>query len=137
MKRFHVYLMATSITIAPEKFECGDFLWWLRDFDCCASANGWNKEIDSLPAFLRGQASSYFHTLKGDEKDTYEHLTSALRKSFCSKVPLEQHYREFEQGALRPNEDPSLFLWDLRHLLDRAYQELTEDAKTARLVGNS
>ena len=84
-----------------------------------------------LPAFLRGQASSYFHTLKGDEKDTYEHLTSALHKCFCPKVAGEQHYRRFKQRALRPNEDPLLFLWDLRQLLDRADPELTEDAKTA------
>ena len=135
MRRFRAYRMATSIAIAPEKFECGDFLRWLRDFDCCASANGWNDErkLTVVPAFLWGQASSYFHTLAGDEKDTYEHLTSALRKCFCPKVAREQHYREFEQRVLRPNEDPSLFLWDLRQLLDRADPDLTEDAKTALL----
>ena len=72
--------MATSIAAVPEKFQFGDFLRWLRDFDCCASANGWNgeKKLRVLPAFLWRQASFYFHTLKGDEKDTYEHLTSAL-----------------------------------------------------------
>ena len=125
--------MATSIAIAPEKFECGDFLRWLRDFDCCASANRWNdeKKLTVLPAFLWGQASSYFHTLKGDEEDTYEHLTLALRKSFCPEVASEQQYREFQQSAIRPNEDPLLFLWDLHQLLDRADPVLTEDAKTA------
>ena len=127
--------MATSIAVVPEKFECGDFLRWLRDFECCASANGWEaeKKLTVLPAFLRGQASSYFHALKDDEKDSYAHLTSALRKCFCPKVAREQHYHEFEQRVLRPNEDPSLFLWDLRQLLDRADPDLTEDAKTALL----
>ena len=135
MRRFRVYLMATSIAVAPEKFECGDILWWLGDFDCCASANGWNneKKLTVLLAFLRGQTSLYFHTLKGDKKDTYEHLTSAVRKCFCPKVAREQHYREFEQRALRPKGDPSLFLWDLRQLLDRANPDLTEDTKTALL----
>ena len=45
----------------------------------------------------------------------------------------EQHYREFEQRVLRPNEDPSLFVWNLRQLLDRADPDLTEDVKTALL----
>ena len=127
--------MATSISVVPEKFECGDFLRWLQDFECCASANGWNaeKKLTVLPAFLRGQASSYFHALEVAEKDTYAHLTSALRKCFCPKVAREQHYHELEQRALRPNEDPSLFLWDLRRLLDRADPDLTDDAKTALL----
>ena len=134
-RRFHVYVMATSIAVVPEKFDCGDFLRWLRNFDCCARANGWNdeKKLTVLPAFLRGQASSYFHTLKDDKEDTYEHLTSALRKCFCPKVAREQHYHEFEQRALRPNEDPSLFLWGFCQLLDRADPDLTEDAKTALL----
>ena len=119
----------------PEKFECGDFLQWLRDIDYCASANGWNyeKKLTMLPAFLWGQASSYFHTLKVDERNTYEHLTSAVRKFLWLKVAREQHYYEFEQRALRPNEDPFLFLWGLRQLLDRADPDLTEDGKTALL----
>ena len=71
--------------------------------------------------------------MKGDEKDSYAHLTSALRKCFCPKVAREQHYHEFERCVLKPNEDPSLFLWDLRQLLDRADPDLTEDAKTALL----
>ena len=127
--------MATSIAVVPEKFDCGNVLRWLRNFECCARSNGWNddKKVTVLPAFLRGQASSYFHTVKDDEKDTYEHLTSALRNCFCPKVAREQHYHEFEQRALRPNEDPSLFLWELCHLLNRADPDLIEDAKTALL----
>ena len=134
-RRFHVFITATSITVVPEKFECGDFLRWPRDFECCASAKGWDaeKKLTVLPPFLQGQASSYFYVLKDDEKDSYTHLTSALRKCFCPKVTREQHYHEFEQRVLRPNEDPSLFLWDLHQLLDRTDPDLTEDAKTALL----
>ena len=126
MRRFHAYLMATSIAVVPEKSECGDFVRWLRDFDCCACANGWNdeKKLTVLPAFLWGQASSYFHTLIGDEKNTYEHLTSALCNWFCSKVAREQHCHEFEQRALRPNGEPSLSLRDLHQLRDRSDLDL-------------
>ena len=98
-RQFHVCIIATSIAVAPEKFQSGDFLRWLRDFDCCASGNGWNDErkLTVLPAFLQGQTFSYFHTLKGGEKDTCEHLTSALRKFFCPEVARKQHY--LEQGS--------------------------------------
>ena len=127
--------MVTSIAVVSEKFECGDFLQWLRDFECCASVNGWDaeKKLTVLPAFLWGQTSSYFHALKDGEKDTYAHLTLALRKCFSLKVACEQHYHEFKQLLHRPNEDPSLFLWDLRQLLYRTDPDLTEDAKTALL----
>ena len=61
-RRFHVFIMATSIAVVPEKFECGDFLWWLRDFECCASANGWNaeKKLTVLPAFLQDKPPRIF-----------------------------------------------------------------------------
>jgi len=87
----------------------------------------------ALHAFLRRQAASYFHMLKDVKKDSYAHLISALHKCSCPKVAREQHYHELEQCVLRPNEEPSLFLWDLRQLLDRGDPDLTEDAKTALL----
>lgn len=122
-------------TIIPDKFDSGDFVSWLRDFECCATANGWSADakLSKLPAFLRGQAASYFHALADDQKDTFAHLTAALRNVFCPLVAREQHYRDFEQRSLRPHEDPSLFLWDLGQILDKADPTLTADAKEALL----
>ena len=56
-RRFGVYNTATSIAVVPEKCECEEFLRWLRNFDCCASAHGWNdqKKLTVLPAFLGGK----------------------------------------------------------------------------------
>ena len=33
-----------TISVVPEKFETGDFTVWLRNFECCATANGWKDD---------------------------------------------------------------------------------------------
>ena len=82
------YIIATSISVVPEKFEFGNFVRWLRDFECCVNINGLDaeKKLKVLPTFLRGQASSYFHALEANKKDTYAHSMSALRKCFCPLI---------------------------------------------------
>eukprot|EP00794_Sanderia_malayensis_P002724 gene2724-3149_t len=90
-------------------------------FNVCAAANTWNaaKKLAVLPAFLRGPAAAYYHTLADDEKDTFEHLTTSLQGLLCPAVGCEQYYRDFEQCLLRPTEEPSLFLWSIRDLLSK------------------
>ena len=125
--------MASSIT--PEKFESGDIVSWLRQFECCASANNWheNKKLAVLPAFLRGPAATYYHALADDKKNTYANLTKSLREALCPAVDREKHFAAFEQRILRPHEDPSLFLWDLTDTLTKADPALKDDARDALL----
>eukprot|EP00794_Sanderia_malayensis_P005083 gene5083-biopygen4144 len=122
-------------TILPEKFDSGDFVNWVRQFNVCAAANTWNaaKKLAVLPAFLRGPAATYYHTLADGEKDTFEHLTTSLQGLLCPAVGREQYYRDFEQRLLRPTEDPSLFLWSIRDLLSKAEPGMSEEARTALL----
>ena len=63
-------VMATSLSVPPDKFDHGDFNSWLRNFDVCATANGWSDadKLRKFPAFLRGQASSFYHTLGGGHR---------------------------------------------------------------------
>ena len=111
----------STLSVVPEKFETGDFAAWLRNFERCAIANGWKEDekLKKLPAFLRGPASSYYFSLAAEHKDTY--------------VAREHYFAEFEHRCLRPNKDPSLFLWDLREILLKADPDLSEDAQTALL----
>ena len=83
--------MATSFSVCPEKFDVGDFDAWLRNFDCCATANGWSDadKLKKLLACLRGQASSYCFSLADADKDSYSRLTAALRKFLCPLVARE------------------------------------------------
>ena len=86
----------TSIT--PEKFDSGDFVSWLRQFDCCAAANGWNdtKKLAILPAFLRGPAASHYYSLAGDQRDTFALLVEHLRAALCPAVDREKYFAAFE-----------------------------------------
>ena len=125
-----------SISVIPEKFSAGDFVSWLRNFDCCATANGWEDEdkLKKLPAFLRGPSAAYFHGLPAAQKDTYEHLTAALKIALCPTVNREQFYADFESRFLRPDEDPSLFQWELEDLLSKADPDSSTDARSALLA---
>ena len=125
----------STISVVPEKFETGDFAAWLRNFECCATANGWKDDdkLKKLPAFLRGPASSYYFSLAAEHKDTYAHLIAQLKKVLCPVVARERYFAEFEHRCLRPNEGPSLFLWDLREVLLKADPDLSDDAQTALL----
>ena len=125
--------MASSVV--PEKFESGDIVSWLRQFEVCATANSWDaeKKLKILPAFLRGPAATHFHAMDGDKKDTYEKLTKNLTEVLCPAVDREKFFTDFEQRLLRPNEDPTLFLWELKTILAKADPTLTDAASTALL----
>ena len=125
----------SSLSVITEKFESGDFVSWLRQFECCATANGWADadKLKKLPAFLRGPAAAYFHSLPDAQKDTYANLVKYLRVVLCPVVDRERFYADFESRRLRPDEDPSLFLWALEDILSKADPGLKDDAKQALL----
>ena len=126
--------MATA-SILPEKFESGDISSWLRQFEVCAIANSWNdeKKLKILPAFLRGQAATHYFALSDDQKETYANLKMHLKSALCPRVDREKYYSDFENRYLRPNEDPSTYLWELKELLSKADDSLSADAYNALL----
>eukprot|EP00794_Sanderia_malayensis_P017907 gene17907-19685_t len=125
--------MATSIQ--PEKFESGDIVSWLKQFEVCATANSWDaaKKLKVLPAFLRGPAAAHFHAFEDDQKDSYAHLAKSLREVLCPAIDREKFFAAFDQRIMRPNEDPSLFLYDLKDAPSKADPTLQEDARHALL----
>ena len=127
--------MSTTISVIPEKFESGDFVAWLRNFECCATANNWSDadKLKKLPAFLRGQSAAHFHCLSAVDKEGYGTLTKRLTEALCPQVNREHYYSQFESRSLRPDEDPSLFQWALEDLLAKADPDLHDAAKTALL----
>ena len=118
------------MSIIPEKFDTGDFASWVRNFECCATANGWSDadKLKKLPALLRSQASSYFYSLYPASKITYADLVKNLQKVLCPLVAREQYFAEFENRHLRPTEDPCLFLWELRKILTKANPDMSAEA---------
>ena len=100
-----------------------------------ANANNWDAaaKLRKLPAFLRGPAAAYFHSLSDAQKDIYAHLIKFLRDRLCPVVDRERFYAEFESRHLRPNEDTSFFLWALEDTLSKADPDLSDTAKQALL----
>eukprot|EP00794_Sanderia_malayensis_P018343 gene18343-20187_t len=107
--------MATSIQ--PEKFESGDIVSWLKQFEVCATANSWDAAKKT----------------ENDQKDSYAHLAKGLREVLCPAIDREKFFAAFEQMIMRPNEDLSLFLYDLKDALSKADPTLQEDARHALL----
>ena len=126
--------MATA-SILPEKFESGDICSWIRQFEVCASANSWTdeKKLQVLPAFLRGQAATHYFALTAEQTETYADLKKHLKSALCPPVDREKYYADFDNRFLRPNEDPSTYLWELKELLTKADDSLSADASNALL----
>lgn len=126
--------------ILPGKFDDGDFDAWLREFDACCAANGWkvteanDGKILKLPAFLRGRAASNFYAIPEGERRTYKDAVKAMQRALCPKAKRENFFAEFELRILRPEEDPSVYKWELENILSKADSTLSNDAKTALLT---
>ena len=122
-------------SILPERFDKGDFALWLRQYECCAVANGWTDEekLAKLPAFLRGYAASHYFLFEDEQKDTYDHLIINLKAALCPQVNREVFYREFEDRLLRHKEDPAIYLWSLQEILRKADPDLDAEAFDALL----
>ena len=119
-----------SPALLPDKCETGDFPAWIRTFECCATANKWSAEdnLTKLPAFLRGPAA-----LTEAQKESYPNLIKHLKDALCPRVDREKFFSAFDRRKLRPDEDPSLLLWDLEDLLSKADPDLSAEARTALL----
>lgn len=85
------------------KFERGDVVAWLREFDACADANGWKTEdkIKKLPAFLKGQAS-HFYSIAAEDRESYATASKALKAAMYPQASRENYFAEFESIILRP-----------------------------------
>ena len=130
----------TMSAILPGKFDDGDFDAWLREFDACCAANGWQVTEDNdgkiikPPAFLRGRAASNFYAIPAANRTTYADAVKSMRRALCPQAKRENFFAAFESRTLRPDEDPSVYKWELENILSKADPTLSEDAKTALLT---
>ena len=125
-----------SSAILPGKFQSGDIVVWLREFDACPEANGWKAEdkIKKLPVFLRGQAASHFYAIPEDDRKSYDDASKGLKEALCPKASRENYFAEFESRMLRAGEDPSVFKQELEQILLKAQPTIDHAAKTALLT---
>ena len=124
------------MAIHPDKFENGDFDLWLGSFERCAIANGWGEtqKLHKLPAYLTGTAAEYFALLTAPERETYVSLISSLRRVLIPNVYSEYYYNQFYSRIYCPDEDPRLYVMELKNILRKADSELDTTAQDALVL---
>ena len=130
----------SNTAILPARFESGDLIAWLREFNACCAANDWtvnettDHKILKIPAFLRGQAASHFYTIPEEKRSSYTDAVKELKKAMCPAAHCDNFFAEFEHRLLHPGEDPAVFKWELGEILRKADLSLSEDVRKALLT---
>ena len=117
--------MASSSHVSlPKPFASGNISEWFTRFDVCSDANEWDddKKVVKLPTLLEGEAFAAWLDLSLEERKEYKTMKEKLiaRMAPSNFVTME----EFRDRKLRPGEALSLYLHDLRQLIDRAMPKL-------------
>ena len=117
--------MASSSHVSlPKPFASGNISEWFTRFDICSDANEWDddKKVVKLPTLLEGEAFAAWLDLSLEERKEYKTMKEKLiaRMAPSNFVTME----EFRDRKLRPGEALSLYLHDLRQLIDRAMPKL-------------
>lgn len=125
--------MAQSTIIAvPESFKGDqDFDTWIKRFEVCATANGWNatRQLAILPAKLTGRAFHVYEDLNEDQTDTYDHLKAALKEKFTPVGMRSVYEAKFRNRTRNSGESIDDYLDALRQLLKKAYPSVDADTK--------
>lgn len=122
--------MATQRHISlPKTFANGDISEWFKRFEICCAANEWNNASKALklPTLLEGEALAVWLELSKDERANYEDAKKGMIKkmapqSFVCMI-------DFHKRGLHPGEPISVYVHELKKLLDQAIPSLEENAR--------
>jgi hypothetical protein len=107
---------------------------WFKKFEICCKANNWNDATKAvkLPTLLEGEALAIWLEFSEDEQASYETAKNLLVSKLTPAefVSLE----EFHKRTLRPGETLTLFVHNLKILLERAMLSMDEDARAQLVV---
>ena len=122
--------MATPGLRKPECFSGAnpeEFPAWLAKFESTAHAGGWNdKRLDTLPAYLTQRAFQIYEKLQPTEKDTYAHLTAALKTKMGLGEKKMAWRVQLRQTSRSPGESLDKYIYRLHNLAKQAYPDSTE-----------
>lgn len=118
----------------PKSFSSGDVAEWFKRFDICSAANKWNEETKALklPTLLEGEALAIWLALDEEVQEDYEKVKVKMTKTLLPTefLTLEQ----FHQRKLIPGEPLSVFIYDLKKLLQHAMPDVTADVQNQLLL---
>ena len=118
----------------PKSFSEGNTREWFQRFEICCRANGWNDEMKALklPTLLEGEALAVWMELSEKEQ---QDIARAKEKMIKKMAPTEfVSLEKFQKRKILPGEAISLYLHELKTLLDQAMPGLAAEAKQQLLV---
>ena len=125
--------MAERHVSVPKPFASGDANEWFTRYEICCKANDWKDGTPALklPTLLEGEALAVCLELSEEQQGNYE----TAKKAICeAMMPMEfVSLDEFHRRKLRPGEAVSIFVHDLKKLLEQSMPGL-EEAVREKLV---
>ena len=126
--------MAERHVSLPKPCANGDVNEWFKRFDICCKANGWNAATSALklPTLLEGEALAVWLELSEEQQGDY----AAAKKGICTAMmPMEFVSLDgFHRRKLRPGEPISVFVHELKQLLEHAMPGLEKPARDTLLL---
>ena len=126
--------MAERHINVPKPLATGDPVEWFTKFEICCRANEWNddKKIKKLPTLLEGEALALWLELSDEDQADYAKAKKAITEKMCpaSFVSLD----EFHLRKMHPGESLSLFVHELKKLLNQAMPTLEKNARDQLLL---
>ena len=122
--------MATRRHISlPKLFASGDVSEWCQRFEICSKVNDWDNATMALklPTLLEGEALSVWLELTDEQQKDYKEAKKQLVAKMAQMgfTSLE----DFHRCKLQPGESVSVYLHDLKRLLDQALPDLEANAR--------
>lgn len=104
----------------PKMFLSGYVTEWFKRFDICSRANGWNSETKAKkhPMLLEGEALEVWMELSKDDQKNYGTAKEKMAKQIMPSEFISLD--EFHKRKLQLGESLSLFVYQLKRLLDHS-----------------
>ena len=115
-------------------FATGDANQWFKRFEICSRANEWNEATQALklPTLLEGEALAIWLELEDEQQKDYK---TAKGKIIEKIMPMAfSTLEEFHQRKLHPGEALSVFVHDLKTMLEHAMPDIDEASRTQLLL---
>ena len=118
----------------PKPFASGDVKEWFQKYEICCVANGWDNAARArkLPTLLEGEALAVWLELTAEQQGDY---MQAKKEIMTSIMPMEfVSMDHFHKRKLQPGEALSVFVHELKKLIDQAMPVLEKSARDQLLL---
>ena len=118
----------------PKTFASGDVGEWFKRFEICCSANEWNNTTKAakLPTLLEGEALAIWLELNEDTQKDYKEAKKKIIEKMAPQAFVSLD--DFHKRRLHPGEPISVYVHELKKLLDQAMPGLDTGARDQLLL---